>query len=102
MTKEAFIEFIQQQEFLGKERQDDLLQNAGWITAPERALLMSEIEKAKGSIEQNNKTIIDELNKIEEAVKTFHKEELPKLVKAEEKTEHESDEEQAEHLLQNL
>jgi len=102
MTQEAFIAFVQSQGFLGKERQDDLIQNAGWIIASERDLLAKEIEQAGRSIEENNKKIIEELDHIEQAVRQFQHEELPKLAKAEETSEHESEQEKAEKLLQDL
>lgn len=102
MTQEAFIAFVQNQAFLGKERQDDLVQNAAWMTAPERELVSKEIETAEKTIEANNRAMVEELDRIEQAVRKFQHEDLPTLAKAEETSEHASDEERADELLQNL
>jgi hypothetical protein len=102
MTKEEFIKFVQTQEFLGAERQKDLIDNADWITAKEREDLVKRITQTGEAIASNNLSMIEELNKVEEAVQQFNREELPKLVKAEEASEHESEAKKAEELLQKL
>jgi len=102
MTKNQFIEFIAAQTYLGDERKNDLIQNVDWMTAEERSSLAKQIEEAGQIIEKNNQLMLDKLSKTEQALQQFKREELPKLAKAEEGSEHRSEQEKAEQLLQNL
>lgn len=102
MTSEEFIKFVQQATVLGPERQKELIENAEWMTATDRGFLEKEITEAQKKIDANNEQILEELTKVEEAIKSFKKEELPKLVKAEEKGEKKGEEAAAEQLLKDL
>ena len=102
MTKDDFIQFIQKSEFLGKERQTDLIENAAWLSAEERGSLAEQITKSGQALEANNQAMIVELTKVEDALKAFKKEELPKLVKEKEKSAAEEAKIAAEELFKKI
>lgn len=102
MKSDEFIKFVQQATVLGAERQKELIENAGWMTDTDRAFLVQQINEAQSKIDKNNQQILEELTKVEEAIASFKKDELPKLVKAEEKGEKKGEDEAAEQLLKVL
>ena len=99
MKSDEFIKFVQQAGVLGAERQKELIENAEWMTEVDRGFLVQQITEAQDKIDANNQKILEELTRVENAIKSFKKEELPKLVKEEEKKEEKGEEESAEELL---
>lgn len=102
MTIADFTAAIEAAMQIGPERQKKLIEDAPWMTAEEREFVANEVGATVETIKKNNEQIAADLDKIEAAIETFSKEELPKLAKEQEHSELEMDEEAAKKLLEDL
>lgn len=102
MKTEELIQLVQGMNYLNEARKTLIIENAPRMSDHERDLLAKSLQQTKTTIDSNNQQILQELEKIADALKTFKKKELPKMVKAEEKKERKKGEKKAEKLLKKL
>ncbi|MDP3975391.1 MAG: hypothetical protein Q8P95_00565 [bacterium] len=102
MQIEEFIAFVQECGFLGKDRQKELIANAKWMSAAERAFVVSSIKETQATIQANEEKFTAQLDTAEQALKFFQKEELPKFIKEQEKVEQDQEKGTADDLLGSL
>ncbi len=101
MKSDDFLALVKASVFLGAARQKELTEAAEWMTAKEREFLSKKITETGAKIEENNAKMIEQLDKVEKALKDFQRKELPKLIKAQEKEERAGEEATAETKLKN-
>jgi len=102
MTRDDFITSVQATDFLSAERKQQLIDNVDWMSADECRFVLKSLEQTKTQLAANEQSVLDEAQKLYDAVKEFEHEELPKLMKAKESGEHAAEDEQAEKLLKDL
>ncbi|GEM_PF-6694849 len=101
MNSKDFLTLVKASVFLGEARQKELTEAAEWMTAKEREFLSKKISETGVKIEENNAKMIEQLDKVEKALKDFQRKELPKLIKEQEGQEREEEEGKAAKMLKN-
>jgi Ran GTPase-activating protein (RanGAP) involved in mRNA processing and transport len=102
MTQEEFKKLIEDSAFLGEERQKMLLENAAWMTPDERATLAKDVETTGNKVEEDSNQALEQVKQVEEAIKTFSKDELPKLREEAESKEQKDENTEADKLLEDF
>lgn len=102
MTQEAFLSLVKDSVFLGEARQQELITNAAWMTPEERAALAKNIDTAGEKMQQDSEFIGRIVDELEEDLQTFKKSELQDAVQEQEQAEQGTDQETAEHLLDDF
>jgi len=81
MTRDAFIELVQNADFLEQERREELIDSSEWLLDEEMDALAQQIEEAGQSAEKH--TPLHKEMQVEhfyEVIQEFKEKELPKLV----------------------